>query len=81
MSHVTYEWVMARYSGEQAKHVMALAAQGIGYMVLEQPDKGSGWVVAAFRRAKGAPEIHLQLITKESLIRKLEDKFIPKGNA
>ena len=71
---VYYEWVMARYVGDQAKHVMGLAQQGIGYHILEQPDKGSAWVVVAFRRPTGPLPDHLTKIQDERLIKKLEKR-------
>ena len=67
------EWVMAQYSGEQAKSVIGLANEGIRYKILEQPQKGSGWVKVAFRRPldKARPQ-HLAPVTSPDLLRRLE---------
>lgn len=71
---VTYEWVMGRFNGEQAKYISGLAAQGVGYQILERPDTGTAWVVAAFKRPLGPIPSHLTRVTKPELLKKLESK-------
>lgn len=66
------QWAKAYYSGEQAKHVRGLAADGIGYKILSEPSDKS--VVVAFRIAtNSALEPHLEIIKDPYLISKLEN--------
>jgi hypothetical protein len=75
---VTYEWVMGRFNGEQAKYISGLAAQGIGYQILERPDIGTAWVVAAFKRPMGALPAHLSRVESPKLLDKLEKHAVPE---
>lgn len=69
---VAYEWVMTRFIGPQAKFVSTQATQSVGYYILERPEKGEGWIVAAYRRTLSPPEGHIQQIRDPKLIDKLE---------
>jgi len=81
MSQSIYSiWCMKRYAGEQAKHVLSLSALGVGYYILERPDTGSAWVVAAFRRASGPLPSDVTEIKDERLIQKIEKFWNPMGN-
>lgn len=67
------EWVLAHYTGLQAKDVLALANSGVKYYVLRTPESGQGWCEVAFRRPTDSPcPEHLQKITDIRLIAKLE---------
>lgn len=70
-------WVKARYTGERAKSIFAHANAGIGYVVLDKPDKGESWVVAAFRRPSGLISHGLEEITDRKLIERLEERTLP----
>lgn len=51
-----FEYVKGRWDGDQAKYIEGLAAQGLGYAILERGrDNGSKYVIAAFRRALNGP--------------------------
>jgi hypothetical protein len=66
------EWIKAKYTGLQAKHVLALANEGIGYYILERPDHGDAWVLCALLRAKVGPlPDHVQPVQDYRLIEKL----------
>lgn len=69
---VQYEWAATRFTGTQAKFVSAQAGAGIGYYVLDRPEKGDAWIIAAYRRPLGPHEPHIQLVDDERMIEKLE---------
>jgi hypothetical protein len=69
---IEVEWCAGRFTGDQAKYISGMADQGIGYYVLERPEKGHAWIKVAFRRAidKARPE-HLVPIYDSYLLKKL----------
>lgn len=70
MSSVVYEWVIGKFDGSQAKHVSSLAEVGVGYQILERLE--GGWVVAAFKRPVMPLPDHLERVTEQRLIDRLE---------
>jgi len=70
------QWVKGFYRGDQAKHVRGMAELGIGYKIIDQPDKNS--VIVAFRRPMDSPlPDHLQVITDERQIARIEGRPAP----
>lgn len=67
-------WVVARYTGDRAKLVMAHAAAGLGYYTLETGRAaGQQFCVVAFVQAVQGPlEPHLTEITDPVRIARLE---------
>lgn len=75
MSSIYTIWAKARYTGDRAKRVLEHANMGIGYIVLERPEKGSTWAVVAFRRASGPLPVGVEEIKDQRLIASLEKKW------
>lgn len=45
------EWVIGKYSGEQAKNIKALSDAGVGYFVRQESGSGGGYTIeVGFRR-------------------------------
>ncbi len=83
-------WVVGSYMGEQAKKILALAGEGVGYQIVEN-NKGSALVVA-FRYAGEMPipehlieivdPLKIQKFEKTRLQRMgVEDRQSQKNNA
>lgn len=73
------KWVLGRYTGKEAKRVMDMAHNGLGYFIIDQPEKGDAWIVAAFRRPMDTPlPSHLEEITDYRLSDKLNIKRIER---
>lgn len=71
---VTYEWVKGRFEGEQAKKILALAGEGVGYFLLDNNNKEKAIsIVAAFKRPLDALPPHLEACNKYE-VEKLEQK-------
>lgn len=71
-----YENVKCGFRGDKAKHVLALANEGIGYVVLKAGKlEGQAFCVAAFKRPLDRPRAdhHEQLTDYER--RKVEEKW------
>lgn len=70
-----YKWVVARYTGEQAKEVKGLAEAGLGYFQIQSGvEKRQNFVVVAFPFVpdnNGIPE-HLTELSDSKKILKLE---------
>lgn len=72
-SEITTEWVVGRFTGEQAKSVMAHANAGIGYKIIQKGPAGNSYVLAAFRRPCGLPlPDHLTRVTDPIQIARLQ---------
>ncbi|HSE29925.1 MAG TPA: hypothetical protein VLA77_05065 [Candidatus Saccharimonadales bacterium] len=71
---VEVEWVFGKFIGDSAKSVLAHAAAGLSYKILDQGKQGAQpWVIAAFRRATLLPlPDHLVRITDPQKVAKLE---------
>lgn len=76
-------WVVGRWDGQQAKRIISLANEGIGYFILEDQSFGRQTsVVAAFRQTDDQPlEPHLNEINDPIQISKLENKRARRINA
>lgn len=70
-------WVAKRFSGTQAKLIIGHAHAGVGYYILERPDKGEAWCVAAFRVPASAISSEVSPIRDVRLIDKIERKMFP----
>lgn len=80
MSNILSIWVKARYTGQRAKSVLEHANAGIGYIVLERPETGSGWVVAAFRRISGPLPPGVEQIKDPRMLDALDKKMMPMNS-
>lgn len=77
---VICEWVKKEFRGDAAKHVLGLAGRDVGYYVLDRPDDGKDWVVAAYRRAvhvDGDLPQGITRITNDTMITRLETWMKP----
>jgi hypothetical protein len=72
--NVEYDWVIARYTGEKADKVGALAHHGTGYFIRKEEGKSvTHSITVGFRRARlGMLPDHLELALP-SQIDKLEE--------
>lgn len=74
MSKLT-RWVVGSYKGETAKSVLAHAASGVGYQILQQNGSGMALnVVAALRCSIQPLPEHLTEIKDPFKIQKLENQ-------
>lgn len=65
LAEMPCEIIKARYEGDKAQYVQALADQGIGYVILEKgDDRGKKYIIAASHRPLKNPQpIHVSNLT------------------
>jgi hypothetical protein len=72
-NNIEAKWVVGAYQGERAKSVMAHAAAGIGYRILQNSGKGpQSQILAAFQTADFPIPPHLTEVKDPIKIQQLE---------
>lgn len=68
-------WVIGRYTGTDAKRIVAHGEAGIGYYILDKPENGTSWVEAAHQHPMDAPlPDYLREVTNSHLANKLDSR-------